>query len=202
MLAVGGYGRGELAPHSDLDLLFLFPYKQTAWCEQAIEFCLYMLWDLGLKVGHATRTPAECIRLAKDDITIQTALLEARYLWGDQDLSIELRDKFDKEIVSGNGKKFIEAKLQERDTRHARFGNSRYVVEPNMKEGKGGLRDIQTLFWIAKFLNKTTSISEMQSLGVFTEAERRRFTKASNFLRIRSLPPSLFGRQAGGAYHL
>jgi len=183
LLAVGGYGRGELAPHSDLDLLFLFPYKQTAWCEQAIEFCLYMMWDLGLKVGHATRTPAECIRLAKDDITIQTALLEARYLWGDQDLSTELRDKFDKEIISGNGKHFIEAKLQERDTRHARFGNSRYVVEPNMKEGKGGLRDIQTLFWIAKFLNKTSSISEMQSLGVFTEAERRRFTKASNFLR-------------------
>ncbi|MBL4740525.1 MAG: [protein-PII] uridylyltransferase, partial [Sneathiella sp.] len=88
-----------------------------------------------------------------------------------------------KDIISGNGKQFIEAKLLERDTRHARFGNSRYVVEPNMKEGKGGLRDIQTLFWIAKFLNKTNSISEMQSLGVFTEAERRRFTKASNFLR-------------------
>ncbi len=183
LLAVGGYGRGELAPHSDVDLLFLFPYKQTPWCEQIIEFCLYLLWDLGLKVGHATRTPNECIRLAKQDITIQTALLEARYLWGDQDLATEMREKFLKEIVSGNAKHFIEAKLHERDVRHDRYGNSRYVVEPNMKEGKGGLRDIQTLFWIAKFLYSTTSISEMQKMGVFTETERRRFTKASNFLR-------------------
>lgn len=183
LLAVGGYGRGDLAPHSDVDLLFLFPYKQTPWCEQVIEFCLYMLWDLGLKVGHSTRTPNECIRLAKQDITIQTALLEARYLWGDQELATEMRSKYLKEIVSGNGKNFIEAKLQERDERHDRYGNSRYVVEPNIKEGKGGLRDIQTLFWIGKFLYSTTSVSEMQKRGVFTETERRRFTKASNFLR-------------------
>ncbi|MFT6556903.1 [protein-PII] uridylyltransferase [Sneathiella sp.] len=183
LLAVGGYGRGELAPHSDVDLLFLFPYKQTSWCEQVIEFCLYLLWDLGLKVGHSTRTPDECIRLAKKDITIQTALLEARYVWGDQDLSNELREKYFKDIISGNGKQFIEAKLAERDERHERFGNSRYVVEPNIKEGKGGLRDIQTLFWIAKFIYSTTSIPEMLSRGAFTQAERRRFQKASNFLR-------------------
>jgi len=183
LLAVGGYGRGELAPHSDVDLLFLFPYKQTPWCEQVIEFCLYLLWDLGLKVGHATRTVDECVRLAKKDITIQTALLEARYVWGDQALAGELRDKYFKDVISGNGKHFIEAKLQERDDRHQRYGNSRYVVEPNIKEGKGGLRDIQTLFWIAKFLYSTTDIPEMLSRGNFTDAERRRFQKASNFLR-------------------
>jgi len=183
LMAVGGYGRGELAPFSDVDLLFLFPYKQTSWCEQVIEYCLYLLWDLGLKVGHATRTPDECIRLAKKDITIQTALLEARYLWGDQDLAQEMRTKFLKDVVSGNGRHFIEAKLHERDERHDRYGNSRYVVEPNIKEGKGGLRDIQTLFWIAKFLYSTTDIRDMLAQGAFTEAERRRFTKASNFLR-------------------
>jgi len=183
LVAVGGYGRGELAPHSDVDLLFLFPYKQTPWAEQVIEFCLYMLWDLGLKVGHSTRNPDECIRLAKTDITIQTALLEARFLWGDQDLFTEMRTKFLKDIVSGNSKAFIEAKLQERSDRHARYGNSRYVVEPNMKEGKGGLRDLQTLFWIAKFVYSTTDVSELQTLGVFTDAERRRFAKSSNFLR-------------------
>jgi len=183
LVAVGGYGRGELAPHSDVDLLFLFPYKQTPWSEQVIEFCLYMLWDLGLKVGHATRTPDECIRLAKNDITIQTALLESRYLWGDQDLFTEMRTKFLKNIVAGNSKAFIEAKLQERSDRHARYGNSRYVVEPNMKEGKGGLRDLHTLFWIAKFVYSTTDVSELQARGVFTDAERRRFTKSSNFLR-------------------
>ncbi len=183
LLAVGGYGRGELAPYSDVDLLFLFPYKQTSWCEQIIEYCLYLLWDLGLKVGHSTRTPDECIRLAKQDITIQTALLEARYVWGDQALATELRTKFLKDVVAGNSKPFIEAKLHERDERHDRYGNSRYVVEPNIKEGKGGLRDIQTLFWIAKHLYSTTNISEMLAQGAFTEAERRRFTKASNFLR-------------------
>lgn len=183
IVAVGGYGRGELAPYSDVDLLFLFPYKQTSWCEQVIEFTLYMLWDLGLKVGHSTRNVDECIRLAKKDVTIQTALLEARHLWGDQELFLEMRQKYMKEIVAGNSKEFIEAKLQERGERHERFGNSRYVVEPNIKEGKGGLRDLQTLFWIAKFLHGTTEISRLVELGVFTEKERRRFTKASNFLR-------------------
>jgi len=183
ILAVGGYGRGELAPQSDIDLLFLFPYKQTPWSEQVIEFCLYMLWDLGLKVGHATRNPDECVRLAKQDITIQTALLEARYLWGDKELTEEMQTKFLKNVVAGNGRQFIEAKLHERDERHSRYGNSRYVVEPNIKEGKGGFRDLQTLFWIAKSIYNTTDISELQALGVFTDAERRRFTKASNFLR-------------------
>ncbi|GLQ05221.1 [protein-PII] uridylyltransferase [Sneathiella chinensis] len=183
LLAVGGYGRGELAPHSDVDLLFLFPYKQTAWSEQVVEFTLYMLWDLGLKVGHATRTTDECIRLSRQDITIQTALLEARYLWGDKELATELRNKFMKEIVAGNGKQFIEAKLHERDERHKKYGNSRYVVEPNLKEGKGGLRDLQTLFWLAKFLYSTTEVSELERRGVFTRSERQRLTKASNFLR-------------------
>ena len=185
LLAVGGYGRGELAPQSDVDLLFLFPYKQTSWSEQVIEYCLYMLWDLGLKVGHATRSPEECIRLAKQDITIQTALLEARYIWGDQPLANKMRGKFVKDIVEAPGgvRHFTDAKLQERDERHDRFGNSRYVVEPNIKEGKGGLRDLQTLFWIAKFAYNTTDVSELVAKGVFTDTERRRFTKASNFLR-------------------
>lgn len=183
LVAVGGYGRAELAPQSDVDLLFLFPYKQTPWSEQIIEYCLYMLWDLGLKVGHATRNPDECIRLAKKDITIQTALLEARYLWGDQELANEMRSKFMSEIIPSNGRAFIDAKLHERDERHKKFGNSRYVVEPNIKEGKGGFRDLQTLFWIAKFIYSTMDVSELQARGVFTEAERKRFTKASNFLR-------------------
>ncbi|MBV1929417.1 MAG: [protein-PII] uridylyltransferase, partial [Gammaproteobacteria bacterium] len=183
LVAVGGYGRGELAPQSDVDLLFLFPYKQTPWSEQIIEYCLYMLWDLGLKVGHATRNPDECIRLAKKDITIQTALLEARYIWGDQDLANQVRSKFLNEIIPGNNRSFIDAKLLERGERHKKFGNSRYVVEPNIKEGKGGFRDLQTLFWLAKFVYSTSDISELQTRGVFTEAERRRFTKASNFLR-------------------
>src|ERR1700749_426276 len=110
IVATGGYGRGELAPGSDIDLLFLRPFKQTAWGESVLEFILYMLWDLGLKVGHATRSLAECVRLAKQDITIRTALLEARYLWGDHALYDQLRVSFWKEVATGNGQDFVEAK--------------------------------------------------------------------------------------------
>ena len=150
IVAVGGYGRGEMAPFSDIDLLFLLPYKQTPHTEQVIEYLLYLLWDLGLKVGHSTRTVADCLRYAKADLTIRTALLEARYVWGEQALYTELKQRFEAEIVRGSAAQFVEAKLAERDARHVRVGDSRYQLEPNIKEGKGGLRDLQTLYWIGK----------------------------------------------------
>jgi [protein-PII] uridylyltransferase len=182
VVAVGGYGRGELAPGSDLDLLFLLPYKQTPWGEQCVEFMLYLLWDLGLKVGHATRSVADCVRLAKADLTIRTALLEARYLWGDQPLFVQLKKAFRKEVTTGTGPQFAEAKLAERDERHRRLGDSRYVLEPNVKEGKGGLRDLQTLYWIAKYVYQVEDVADLVDAGVLTAAERRRFAKAENFL--------------------
>ena len=125
IVATGGYGRGELAPGSDVDLLFIRPFRQTVWGEGVIEFILYMLWDLGLKVGHATRSLAECVRLAKQDVTIRTALLEARYLIGDQSLYDELRRKFWTEIAAGSGQDFVEAKLAERDALAGRLRASR-----------------------------------------------------------------------------
>ena len=152
IVATGGYGRGLMAPGSDIDLLFLLPYKQTAWGEQVAEAILYCLWDLGLKVGHATRSVDECIRQAKADMTIRTAVLEARFLLGDRKLFDELMTKFDKSVVQGTGPEFVAAKLNEREERHRRVGQSRYLVEPNVKEGKGGLRDLHTLFWIAKYV--------------------------------------------------
>src|SRR3954466_11114479 len=182
IVATGGYGRGELAPGSDIDFLFVRPFKQTAWGESVIEFILYMLWDLGLKVGHATRSLAECVRLGKQDITIRTALLEARYLWGDQALYEELRKKFWSEIASGNGQDFVEAKLAERDTRHCRQGESRYLVEPNIKEGKGGLRDLQTLYWIGKYIYRTDDAAALVGHDVFTQDEYQTFQKAEAFL--------------------
>src|ERR1043166_1392149 len=182
VVATGGYGRGELAPGSDIDLLFVRPFKQTAWGESVIEFILYMLWDLGLKVGHATRSLAECVRLGKQDITIRTALLEARYLWGDEALFEELRKKFWSDIATGNGQDFVEAKLAELDQRHARQGESRYLVEPNIKEGKGGLRDLQTLYWIGKYLYRVQDTHDLVQHGVFTEDEYRIFQKAEAFL--------------------
>src|SRR5574338_101781 len=150
IFAVGGYGRGELAPFSDLDLLFLRSYKQTPFAESVTEYMLYMLWDLGLKVGHASRSVEECLKLARADHTIETAILEARRIAGDESLASELITRFRREVTARDHAAFIVAKLKERDERHARTGASRYMVEPNLKEGKGGLRDLHTLFWLAR----------------------------------------------------
>lgn len=182
VVAVGGYGRGTLAPGSDIDLLFLLPYKQTPWGEQVVEYMLYMFWDMGLKVGHSTRNIDECIRQAAADMTIRTAVLEARRVCGDQALFDELVLRFDSEIVKDTGAQFIQAKLAERDCRHAKQGESRYVVEPNIKDGKGGLRDLHTMFWIGKYYYRVRDTYELVDKGVFTRREFVQFTKAEDFL--------------------
>jgi [protein-PII] uridylyltransferase len=182
VVAVGGYGRGTLAPGSDIDLLFVLPYKQTPWGEQVIEYMLYVLWDLGLKVGHATRNVDECIRLSRADITIRTSILEARFLWGDERLFDELVTRFDEEVVYSTGPEYIQAKLAERDERHRKAGESRYLVEPNIKDGKGGLRDLHTLFWIAKYYYRVRTGEELIEHGVFTAEEYSQFRKAEDFL--------------------
>jgi len=138
LIAVGGYGRGEMALYSDIDIAFITPWKQTGWVEQVIESILYMLWDLGLKVGHSSRSLDDMVRMAKGDLTICTALLESRYVWGDQALYEEAAARFDRDVRAGSARSFVAAKLAERNERHERMGDSRYVVEPNLKEGKGG----------------------------------------------------------------
>src|SRR5579864_7131311 len=182
VVATGGYGRGLLAPGSDIDLLFLLPYKQTAWGESVAEALLYCLWDMGLKVGHATRTVNECIRQANADMTIRTALLEARYLFGDRKLFDEFTARFDKEVVQGTAPAFVAAKLAEREERHRRAGQSRYLVEPNVKDGKGGLRDLHTLFWIAKYVYRVREPEELVERGVFAAEEYRLFRRCEDFL--------------------
>jgi len=182
LVAVGGYGRGELAPFSDIDLLFLLSYKQTPHSEQVVEYLLYVLWDLGLKVGHSTRSVEECLRQAKSDLTIRTALIEARYLWGEQALFNELKKRFDSDVVRGTAAQFVGAKLAERDARHKRLGDSRYQLEPNVKEGKGGLRDLHTLFWIAKYIFRTDDVDKLVDLGVLSAEESERFDRAQKFL--------------------
>ena len=180
--AVGGYGRGTLAPGSDIDLLFLLPVKPAAWSEPAIEFMLYILWDLGFKVGHATRNLEECIQLSKGDMTIRTAILEARYICGSVALFEDLALRFDREIIRGTGPEFIAAKLAERDERHRKAGDTRYLVEPNVKEGKGGLRDLHTLFWIAKYFYHIRDPADLVKLGVLSRQEYKLFQKADDFL--------------------
>ena len=182
LMGVGGYGRGEMAPFSDVDVMFLTPWKQTPWGEQVIETILYLLWDLGLKVGHSTRSLDDMVRMAKADLTIRTSLLEARFIWGDQALYDLAGQRYRREVVAGTAKSFVTEKLAERDARHHRMGDSRYVVEPNLKEGKGGLRDLHTLFWIAKYAYQTESAQALVDKGLLTAAELRQFLKAENFL--------------------
>ncbi|WP_407926011.1 [protein-PII] uridylyltransferase [Cochlodiniinecator piscidefendens] len=182
LLAVGGYGRAEMAPHSDVDLLFLTPYKITPWAESVIESMLYMLWDLRLKVGHASRTVADCLTLGREDYTIRTALLEHRFLAGYTPLAHDLGEQLREHLFKNTASDFIEAKLKERDARHEKQGGQRYVVEPNVKEGKGGLRDLQSLFWIAKYLYQVQEIEELVALGVFRQEEYDQFHLAETFL--------------------
>ncbi|MEQ9260827.1 MAG: [protein-PII] uridylyltransferase, partial [Roseovarius sp.] len=181
LFAVGGYGRGEMAPYSDVDLLFLTPYKITPWAESVIESVLYILWDLKLKVGHSSRTVRDCLRLGAEDFTIRTALLEKRFLYGDAALAKTLRKRLREELFDGTEREFIEAKLEERGERHRKQG-VRYMVEPNVKEGKGGLRDLQCLFWVAKYLHQVDDVAELVQLGMFTEEEFDTFAQAENFL--------------------
>ena len=141
-----------------------------------------MLWDLGLKVGHATRSVDETLRQAIGDITIRTSLLEARLVSGDQALFDDLEKRFESEVIEGSGIGFVDAKLAERDARHQRLGDSRYVLEPNIKEGKGGLRDLHGLAWIAKYLFRVRSLAELVDRGILSADEANRFHRAEIFL--------------------
>ncbi|MEH7829766.1 [protein-PII] uridylyltransferase [Gemmobacter denitrificans] len=182
VLAVGGYGRAEMAPFSDVDLLFLTPWKTTPWAESVIETMLYILWDLKLKVGHSSRTVKDCLRLGRDDITIRTALLEHRFITGDSGLARDLDEALWADLFRNSGPEFIEAKLAERAERHKRQGGQRYVLEPNVKEGKGGLRDLQTLYWIGKYLNRVSDPAGLVTAGLLAQEEFATFARAENFL--------------------
>ncbi len=195
LLGLGGYGRGEMAPHSDVDLGFVTPWKPTGWTEQVIESILYLLWDLKLKVGHAARSLDEAIFVTKGDHTARTAMLEARYIWGDQPLYEEVTGRFRKEVLSSDVRHFVTQKLEERNERHRRMGDSRYVVEPNVKEGKGGLRDLHTLFWIGKYAYRLGSAAELVDVGLLSAQEYGQFQRAERFLwAVRCHLHSIAGR--------
>ncbi len=182
ILAVGGYGRGEMAPHSDVDIAFVTPYKRSSWTEQVVEAILYLLWDLGLKVGQSSRSLDETVKMAQEDLTIRTALLESRFVWGDRAVYEEASLRFWNEVVGRTAPEFVRLKMAERDERHKRMGDSRYVVEPNVKDGKGGLRDLHTLYWIGKYIHRVTTAADLVGVGLLSADEYSRFRKAENFL--------------------
>lgn len=178
LMALGGYGRAELCPHSDVDLMILTDNPD----EQAIEKFLYALWDQGLKVGHSVRTRGECLDLARKDSKILTSLIDARSIAGNVGAGDALRAEITELLTPAERKAFVQSKLAERDTRHARYGDTRYVLEPNIKEGKGGLRDFQTLLWITKVLYGARTLDDLVGLHILTAGEARRFAKSHDFL--------------------
>ena len=182
LVATGGYGRGLLAPGSDIDLLILLPYKQTAWGESLLEYILYMLWDMGFKVGHATRTIKQCINTALEDHTIRTALLDSRILCGDNELYEKFTESFTSHIIKGRSEEFIEAKLDERNERHKKIGSSRYIVEPDIKEGKGGLRDLHTLNWLLDYTQRDVKVMQAKRNIKLSAAEKATFARCEAFL--------------------
>ena len=206
LCAVGGYGRGEMAPFSDLDLLFLSaPKTNETICAKVTEYVLYMLWDMGLKVGHATRTPAQCIELGRTDETVLTAMLDLRLLAGAEEPPARLVTLLAKERSRARKRKYIANKLAARDMRHDREGNSRYVIEPNVKEGKGGLRDLHELYWISRFIYggkgkgapiKPHSVSAYMQLGLLNKKAAKRFSQAAEFLWAARIHLHILGGRA------
>jgi [protein-PII] uridylyltransferase len=185
--ATGGYGRGVLAPFSDIDLLFLCAEDPSPATLRVVEFTLYFLWDLGLKVGHATRSVADCLTEANGDATVRTSMLDARRVAGDAALFAEFAQTFRTACKEAGAANYIAAKRAERDQRHRRFGDSPFVVEPNIKEGRGGLRDLQTLYWMARYVFGIRNIFDLAqgegpAAGIITLTEARAAGRSWDFL--------------------
>ena len=183
LCAIGGYGAGELAPGSDIDLLFVKADDAGAAADRFIETAIMALWDIGLTVGGAaSRTIAETLDLAREDVSEQTTLLSIRLVAGNRELADDLESRFRAEANASTGSEFVEAKLIERDRRIARAGRSRYTVEPNIKDSKGGLRDLQLLRWLAQFLYGADAFERWVSSGLLTVSDVEKYLKASDFL--------------------
>ncbi|MFN0124408.1 MAG: DUF294 nucleotidyltransferase-like domain-containing protein, partial [Blastocatellia bacterium] len=169
IIALGGYGREELSPHSDIDVLFLFGKKDAAYAAAMSEAMLYKLWDAGFVVGNVTRSLGECIDMAREDIVSRNALTTARRLWGSRDLFDTLGQKLDQDIFSARKKALLDELLNERAERYARFGEVACLQEPNVKESAGGLRDLHGLVYAAHIATGQKTIPEMVSGGLMSE---------------------------------
>jgi [protein-PII] uridylyltransferase len=195
VVAQGGYGRAELNPHSDIDLLFLYQHKREPYIEYIAERMLYSLWGPRLIVGHAMRNVRECARLAAKDFKVKTSLLDARFLCGDEALYREFATAMERDVLMRGAAKFFKEKLAENRERHERFGDSVYLLEPQLKEGEGGLRDLHTAMWMAKVKFKTNGIAELVHKGVITERELEELEAARDFLfRVRNALHFLSGQ--------
>lgn len=195
--AVGGYGRAELYPHSDIDLLFLYPWKAAPQIESLAESVLYLLWDLGFRVGHASRSPDECIRLGREDTTIRSNLLDIRFIVGDRNFYASTLSRLESELLHRNIRSYVSAKIDEMRSRRARFGQSAYLLEPNIKEGPGGLRDLQTVYWLSRTAFRAKRFHELFQLGLMEQADTDLLTSSHERLAKIRIGLHLYAQQAG-----
>jgi [protein-PII] uridylyltransferase len=187
LVALGGYGRNELYPFSDIDLLLLHDLWAAKHMQGVAESILYPLWDSGYEVGHSVRTPADAVSFAQKDFIFQVSLLDARFLAGSHELFAKLQTRFRKKILDGGRKKFVEVMEQFRAERRDKYGNHSYLLEPHIKEGKGGLRDIQAMLWVGKAVFGLTGVSAMEEAGLLGRQDRHAFEKSWNMLvRVRN----------------
>ena len=187
LIAIGGYGRGELNPRSDIDIMFFCGNANVAPLKKITERVLYMLWDLGLDVGYSVRSTKDCLVMASQDITARTALLDARFLCGNPALFKDFEENVGKEILTRNTQVFIRSKLDENETRRRKYGSTVYLLEPNIKEGEGGLRDLHSALWIMRVKFKAKSLRDLVKKGVLSEQEANAFSSALNHLwRVRN----------------
>jgi [protein-PII] uridylyltransferase len=190
LIALGGYGRGELNPFSDIDVMLLHHQGKkgiSPHLEEMVQQVLYLLWDSGFKVGHSTRSIKEAVAQANEDMRTKTAMLESRFLAGDAELAREFRRQFRSKCVSGYEREYVELRMQDQVARHKKFGDSVYLQEPNLKSGCGGLRDYQNLLWMTYFKEGSLSTNQLVGKDWLSESDQRRIEKAYDFLlRLRT----------------
>jgi [protein-PII] uridylyltransferase len=190
LIALGGYGRGELNPFSDVDVMLLHgdsAGKISPYVEEMAEQILYLLWDIGFKVGHSTRSMKEALAQANRDMLTKTAMLESRFLAGDRELAREFRDQFRTKCVTGLEREYVELRMRDQEARHRKFGDSVYMQEPNLKSGCGGLRDYQNLLWMSYFKEGALTTTHLVGKDWLSESDQRRIEIAYDFLlRLRT----------------
>ena len=187
LIALGGYGRAELNPRSDIDLMFYCSDRDRDLADQIAQRVLYLLWDLNLDVGYSVRTARDCLSLMQQDLTIRTALLDARFLTGDPEHFREFQKQVFQQVLMRNTQAFLKEKYEEHLNRLSKYGASVYLLEPNIKEGEGGLRDLHTAVWMARVKYKVATLRELVNKGVLSQQECRDFDAAFDYLwRIRN----------------
>ncbi len=183
LIALGGYGRGELNPFSDVDVMLLHQQRAevSPHLEEMVNQILYLLWDSGFKVGHSTRSIKEAIAQANSDMRTKTAMLEARFLAGNTELATEFREQFRSKCVVGHERDYVELRMEDQVARHKKFGDSVYLQEPNLKSGCGGLRDYQNLLWITYFKEGSLSTNQLVGKDWLSESDQRRIERRTIF---------------------